>query len=153
MSSVSSLPDEGDEIHGPGLPKPIRLSEVIQIAAERLDGVADGSLKEALALRPADPPITPEPEPTGRVEAGSSGSSADPPALLAETAEASPANPESARSPDVSQATAEPASGEGDAPQAAPDAAGDTAEAPSVGPPSLATETIEVERTPRQCPG
>jgi len=157
MSSVSSLPDEGDEIHGPGLPKPIRLSEVAQIAAERLDGVADGSLKEALALRPADPPITPEPEVTDRVETGSSGSSADPPAPLAETqpdvasaepqpiagpepsqamwppppavtAEASPANPESAGSPDVSQAT------------------GDAAEAPSAGPPSLATETTEVGR-------
>lgn len=152
MSSVFSLPDEGDETHGPGLPKPIRLSEVIQIAAERLDGVADGSLKEALALRPADPPITPEPEATGRVEVGPLGSGAEPPAPLA--AEAATAIPEPARSPDASQARAEPASQERDAhpPQPAPDVVGDSTEAPFAAYPALATETIEVERSLASAP-
>jgi hypothetical protein len=53
--SFASSPPEGDEIHGPGLPKRIRLSEVGEIAAERLEGGANGSLKEALALRDPSP--------------------------------------------------------------------------------------------------
>ena len=51
MSIAQSPSEESDEIHGPGRPKPIRLSEVGQIAAERLDG--DGPLQEVVALRPS----------------------------------------------------------------------------------------------------
>ena len=51
MSIAQSRAEESDEIHGPGRPKPIRLSEVGQIAAERLDG--DGALQEVAALRPS----------------------------------------------------------------------------------------------------
>ena len=57
MSIAQSPSEESDEIHGPGRPKPIRLSEVGQIAAERLDG--DGPLQEVVALRPSsDSPVT-----------------------------------------------------------------------------------------------
>jgi hypothetical protein len=68
MSIASSLPEDGDEIHGPGLPKRIRLSDVGHIAAERLEGVANGSLKEALALR--DPSPTPEDAQAERIGSG-----------------------------------------------------------------------------------
>ena len=63
MSIAYSPSQESDETHGPGRPKPIRLSEVGQIAAERLDGGANGALKEALEPRASDPPVTAEAEP------------------------------------------------------------------------------------------
>jgi hypothetical protein len=60
MSSASSPPDEGDEIDARGLPKRIRLGEIEEIAAERLEAATEDSLKEALAVAPVDASTPPE---------------------------------------------------------------------------------------------
>lgn len=53
MSSVVAA-DEGGEVYGPVVPKGLRLGDAERIASQRLDGAAEGSLKEALAIAPVD---------------------------------------------------------------------------------------------------
>jgi hypothetical protein len=77
MSIAFSQPEEGDEMHGPDLPRPIRLSDIGQIAAERLDGGADVALNEPAASHMAEPPSMPESEASERAEAESSISHAE----------------------------------------------------------------------------
>jgi hypothetical protein len=50
MAPMPVPPDDGGNDHVSGLPQGLRLSEVEEIAAGRLDGAAEGSLREALAI-------------------------------------------------------------------------------------------------------
>jgi hypothetical protein len=100
MSIAQSPSEESDEIHGPGRPKPIRLSEIGQIAAERLD--SDDPLQEAVALRPSSgSPVTErkianggEAEPAASEIEGTIARTASPEALPADAgaAEQTPVN-------------------------------------------------------------
>jgi hypothetical protein len=54
MTSTTATPDD-DEGDLAGLPQGLRLSDAEDIAAQRLDGATEGSLKEALAI--ATPPL------------------------------------------------------------------------------------------------
>jgi hypothetical protein len=172
MSIASSPPEEPDEVQGPGLPKPIRLSEVGQIAAERLEGGANGSLKEALALR--DPPTTAEDGPADLAEPGPVGprieetasqpesrpeTAADEtrpidaaapggpvePAAGVEASETTPDVPASASADNASQVVAATGTEERgvQSPEFASFAAGDGAEAPSTLPLSPAAQTVD----------
>jgi hypothetical protein len=175
MSIASSPPEESEEIHGPGLPKRIRLSEVGQIAAERLDGVAEGSLQEALALRPPDPSAAAEPTPVGLVEGKISSLSAaaapahphppqaegtdeplsneselsraiEPPSFP-EMPEVTPVSRPSTNGLDAAAAAAESAIGEpaSHSPRPRPDIGGDGAVAASAWPPALPGVATETE--------
>lgn len=174
MSIASAPPEEGDEVQGPGLPKRIRLSDVGQIAAERLDGGANGSLKEALALR--DPPMTAadliEPEPAGSqleeaafplvprrdaapsetrpIDAAAPGEPGEP-ATGVEAAEGAPDVPASTDAADASEVMAATGADERAAqpPEPALAAAGDGAEAQfAPAPPAPAAPTAEMGTEP-----
>ena len=54
MAPMLVSPDPGGDDHVSGLQQGLRLSDAEEIAAERLDGAAEGSLKEALAIAPAE---------------------------------------------------------------------------------------------------
>jgi len=69
MSTVPDAAEGGEEFVGPTLPKGLRLSDAESIATERLDGAAEGSLKEALATTPVEPPPAAGARLVDRVEA------------------------------------------------------------------------------------
>src|ERR1700674_4969709 len=50
MAPMPVPPDDGGEDHVSGLQQGLRLSDAEEIAASRLDGAAEGSLREALAI-------------------------------------------------------------------------------------------------------
>jgi hypothetical protein len=62
-------PDPGGDDHVSGLQQGLRLSDAEGIAAERLDGAAEGSLKEALAIAPAEDASNAAPLPSDPVGA------------------------------------------------------------------------------------
>jgi hypothetical protein len=54
MAPMPVPPDDGGEDHVSGLQQGLRLSDAEEIAASRLDGAAEGSLREALAVASAE---------------------------------------------------------------------------------------------------
>jgi hypothetical protein len=89
------------------LPASLRLSDAERIASERLDGAADGSLKEALAVVPPNAPSSAALPLADRLEAVGDGQAAEPwaPYLDAHpTAEASDQQPMAAPAPELPEA-------------------------------------------------
>ena len=101
-------PPNGVETNQPlELPASLRLSDAERIASERLDGAADGSLKEALAIVPADAPSSAALPLADRLEAVGDGQATEPraPHLDAQpAAEASNQQPKTAQAPELSAA-------------------------------------------------
>ena len=110
---VSTPAPPNDGVNGHALSTSVRLSDAEQVAAERLDGAAEGSLQEALAIAPADASARAAASLVDRIELVGDGLAPEPasPPLDAKPAEASHQASEAAPAPEP--AAAAPAEGSG----------------------------------------
>src|SRR5438552_156896 len=69
MAPMPVPPVDGGDDPVSGLQQGLRLSDAEEIAAHRLNGVAEGSLREALAIVAADDTGNPRPQLADRIEA------------------------------------------------------------------------------------